>query len=124
MYHPVSGDDNDQYVEIYNRGAAPVNLGGWKLADAISFTFPTNTTLLPDAYLVVARDAAHLTTNYSTLTTNNTLGNFKCKLSGGGERLALTMADTIVVTNSSSGGKPIITMDEVTIKWVAGGPNG
>ena len=55
MYKPITGDDNDQYIELYNRSAAPVNLGGWKLSDAVSYTFPTNTVIPADGYLVVGR---------------------------------------------------------------------
>jgi len=94
-----------------------VNLSGWKLSDAISYTFATNTVLAPDSYLVVAKNAAHLLTNYPNLTAINTLGDFGGKLSGAGERLALTMPDTIVVTNSSGVVETNlihITVDEVT----------
>ena len=27
MYDPISGNDDDQYMELYNRGTNPVNLG-------------------------------------------------------------------------------------------------
>lgn len=99
MYAPLSLEDDDQYVELYNRGGSSVNLGGWKLDDAIGFTFPSNTVLAADNYLVVARNAAHLRTNYPNLTAGNTLGDFSGKLSGRGERLGLTMPDTVVSTN-------------------------
>ena len=41
MYNPISGSGDDEYVELYNRGAAPVDLGGWKLSDGVSFTIPS-----------------------------------------------------------------------------------
>ncbi len=119
MYHPISENDDDQYVELYNRGAAPVDLGGWKLTDGISFTFPTNTMIPGNGYLVVARLAARLLTNYPGLNSANTIGNFSGTLSGGGERVALTMPDTITSTNSSGVVKTeliAITVDEVTYK--------
>lgn len=100
MYHPISGDDDDQYVELYNRGATAVNLGGWGLRDGIDFTFPTNTTIGANSYLVVARNAAHLRTNYSNLNVNNCLGDFTGRLAHNGERITLRMPDTIVTTNN------------------------
>ncbi|HWV99717.1 MAG TPA: lamin tail domain-containing protein [Candidatus Acidoferrum sp.] len=100
MYAPISGNDDDQYVELYNRSANPVDLSGWQLADAISFTIPTNTILAPDGYLVVARNAARLRANYSNLNTTNCLGDFGGKLSHKGEHLALTMPDVIHLTNT------------------------
>ncbi|HTY88179.1 MAG TPA: lamin tail domain-containing protein, partial [Candidatus Acidoferrum sp.] len=117
MYHPISGNDDDQYVELYNRGTNQVDLSGWTLADAISFTFPGGTVLATNGYLVIARNAARLRANYSNLNLTNCLGDFSGKLSGSGERLALTMPDTLVSTNGS--GAPVtntihITVDEIT----------
>jgi hypothetical protein len=100
MYDPVSQDDDDQYVELYNRSSHAINLGGWQFVDGISFTFPPNFVLQPDGYLVVARNAARMRTNYSNLTSANLLGDFGGTLSHRGEKLALAMPDTIVVTNS------------------------
>ncbi len=104
MYHPISGDDDDQYVELHNRGAQAVNLAGWQLSDGISFTFPNNTVLAPDAYLVVARDINRLRSNYTILNATNSIGNFSGKLSHSGERVALRMPDTILSTNSPGDG--------------------
>jgi hypothetical protein len=39
MYNPISGDNNDEYVELYNKGAGPANIGGWKFTAGINFTF-------------------------------------------------------------------------------------
>jgi hypothetical protein len=57
MFHPISGNDDDQYVELYNRGADAVALGGWRFTAGIGFTFPASTVLGPDSYLVVAKNA-------------------------------------------------------------------
>lgn len=131
MYHPISENDDDQYIELYNRGPDAVNLGGWTLSDAVSFKFPTNTIIVADGYLVVARSAAHLMTKYPNLNSGNTVGNFAGKLSGRGERLALTKPDTIVSTNSSGVVETNlihIAIDEVTYgnggrwpQWADGG---
>lgn len=101
MYDPISGNDDDQYVELYNRGTASVNLGGWRLAEGVSYTFPGNSVIAADGYVVVAKNAARLRTNYANLTTANTFGNFTGKLSGSGERIVLTMPDTIITTNAN-----------------------
>jgi hypothetical protein len=122
MYYPISLNDNDQYVELYNRGSNAVDLTGWQFVSGISFAFPSNTIVQPDGYLVVARDASRMLTNYPNLNAGNLVGNFSGKLSHHGERLALAMPDTTVTTNQS--GLPqtntiYITMDEVT--WGTGG---
>lgn len=131
MYHPITEDDDDQYIELFNRGSSAVDLSGWRLADAVDFNFPTNTLLPAGGYLVIAKNAAHLMANYTNLTPANTVGNFNGKLAGGGERLALLKPDCIITTNSSG---VLITnlihvvVDEVTYstggqwpQWADGG---
>ncbi len=117
MYAPLTLNPDDQYVELYNRGAAAVDLSGWRFVSGIAFTFPTNTILQPDGYLVVARSVSRMLTNYPNLNAGNLVGNFNGKLSGGGERLALAMPDTIVVTNQAGVAQTNtihIAVDEVT----------
>ncbi|HLP76873.1 MAG TPA: lamin tail domain-containing protein, partial [Candidatus Paceibacterota bacterium] len=91
MYHPLSGNDDDQFIELYNKGTNTVNLAGWQFTSGVTFTFPSNTTLPPDGYLVIARNLTNLLSHYTNLSSANTLGNFSGKLSHNGERLALAM---------------------------------
>ena len=53
MYNPISGEDDDQYIELYNRGNTPVDLAGWSIAKGVNFTFEAR-TLGAKQYLVVA----------------------------------------------------------------------
>ncbi|MES2513982.1 MAG: CotH kinase family protein [Bacteroidota bacterium] len=47
--------DYPDWVELYNTGAAAVNLGGWHLSDnpsnLIKYTFPSGTTIAPSGFL-------------------------------------------------------------------------
>jgi len=131
MYDPISGDDDAQYVELYNRSANTINLAGWQLSDAINFSFQSNTVMKPGDYLVVARNTALLRTNYPNLNLTNCLGNFSGRLSHNGEHLALTMPDTITSTNELGAvttNKIHIVVNDVTYgsggrwgQWSAGG---
>ena len=131
MYHPLAGGDDRQYVELYNRGSTNVNLSGWKLGGGISYTFPANCILATNSYLVVGRNVSSLLTNYPQLNATNAYGNFSGKLSGRGERLTLTLPDTIVSTNGSGmviTNRIDIPVDEVTYgtgghwgRWSDGG---
>lgn len=100
MYDPISGDSNDEYVELFNRSAAPVDLSGWRLEDGISYKIADGVTLAPGGYLVVAKNRAQLLTNYSQLNTTNTLGDYSGSLKNSGDRVALSMPDDVVSTNS------------------------
>ena len=131
MYNPISLNDDDQYVELYNRGTNAVNLGGWEFVSGISFAFPSNTIVQPDGYLVVARNTSRMLTNYPNLNSGNLIGNFSGKLSHHGELLTLAMSAPTVTTNQSGLAQTNtihITMDEVTFgtggrwsQWSAGG---
>ena len=39
-YHAPSDDPLDEWIELHNRGEAPVDVSGWKLVDAVDFTLP------------------------------------------------------------------------------------
>jgi hypothetical protein len=101
MYDPISELDDDQYVELYNRTTNAVDLSNWAFSDGISYTFPSNTTLAAHAYLVVAKNAGRLRTNYANLNFTNCFGDFSGKLSHSGEHLALAFPMYDLVTNGS-----------------------
>lgn len=73
-----------EFIEIYNAGATPVNLAGWQLSEAITFTFPPQ-DLAAGAYLVVAADPVALLAEHSVAG----LGPWEGKLSNDGERIRL-----------------------------------
>ncbi|WP_193212562.1 lamin tail domain-containing protein [Luteolibacter marinus] len=87
-YHPpeVSPQSSDrQWIELFNRGASAVDVGGWSFASGIGFTFPLGTTIAPGGYLVVAKDPANLTVEPGVLV----LGPWSGNLAGSGEKIAL-----------------------------------
>lgn len=117
MYAPITGLSDDQYVELFNRGTAPLDIGRWTLDGGVKYTFPRGTTIPANGYFVVAKNPARLLTNYTTLSPANTFGAFSGSLSHGGERIALTKPDEIASTNST--GEVVtntihIAVDEVT----------
>ena len=101
MYHPLSENDDDQYVELHNRGAQAVNLGGWRFTAGIDFTFPTNAVIPANGYVVAARNAARLRSHYPQLDARNAFGDFNGKLGKNGERLALAMPAVTLSTNAA-----------------------
>lgn len=118
MFSPMSDNDLDEFVELRNQSAAPVNVSGWRFTDGIDFTFPANTTIPANGYLVVARNVNRLLTNYPGLNAANAIGNFSGNLANGGERLALAMVDSTVTTNNNVAitNTIYVVVDEVTYK--------
>ena len=77
---------NEEWVELYNRSEDNIDLSGWKLDAGIHYEFPQATTLAPDSYLVVAREAAALREKYPQITV---LGDYEGKLSNSSDTIAL-----------------------------------
>ena len=99
MYAPISGDPDDQYIELFNPSAKAVDLEGWRFVDGIDFKIPSGTTLPAGGYLVVARNRSRLLANYPNLNLNNTVGGFNKSIPNGG-RLALAGSDLFTFTNA------------------------
>ncbi|HUR46725.1 MAG TPA: lamin tail domain-containing protein, partial [Candidatus Saccharimonadales bacterium] len=117
MFDPISGDSDDEFVELYNRTSTATNIGGWRLRGGISYNIPSGTVIPANGYLVVARNAAHLRTNYPNLTFVNTIGNYSGGLGNGGDRVELNFPDDVASTNSLGQletNKIHIMIDEVT----------
>ncbi len=131
MYDPISGDEDDQYAELYNRAGAPVDVSGWRLEDGIRFVLASGTVIPPDGYLVVARNPERLLTNYAGLDPTQVQGPFSGSLAGRGERVALSLPDDIVQAKpgaAATTNRVHIVVDEVTYRsggrwgrWAHGG---
>ena len=122
MYHPISGNDDEQFIELHNRTTAPIDIGLWSLSAAVRYRFPSNTVVPTRGYIVVARSITTLLSNYPNLNVFNTLGNFDGRLSGRGERLVLNKPDWIVSTNSAGRVETNrIDIPVVDFTWQTGG---
>ncbi len=88
---PFSASD-EEWIELYNRGTATVDLTGWKLDEGIEFDFPAGQTIAPDSYLVVARDAAALARKYPAIA-GAIIGDFSGQLNNVDENIMLVDAN-------------------------------
>ena len=122
MYHPISDDSADEFVELFNRGTNSVDLLGWRLSDGISFEFTNSVVVPPGGYTVVANNLTNLLAKYTNLTTANTFGNYGGALKNSGERIALQMPVEIVKTNGAGGF--ITNIAHATISEVTYGTGG
>jgi hypothetical protein len=123
MYDPISGNDDDQYVELYNQGTNTISLANWQFTAGVTFTFPANASIGPNGYVVIGRNTTELFSNYPNLNAANTYGNYSGKLSHDGELVALSMPVPLYVTNTI-----YAVEDEVTYgtggrwgEWSSGG---
>jgi hypothetical protein len=88
-YHPETDDFRDEWIEIFNRGEAPVDLEGWQLVEGVAFTFPAGTRIEPGGHLVVCADAARAR---AVLGIEGAIGDWTGSLKDGGGRIRLASA--------------------------------
>ena len=88
MYEPLSGQN--EWIELYHRGTAPVDLAGWKFSDrptasgVNSFTITaSSTTIQPGDFVVAAAESTILTLFSSLASPSPTVHLFILNRSGG-----------------------------------------
>jgi spore coat protein CotH len=139
IYHPASGDPNLEFVEILNTGLLAENLGNWKIAGGIDYTFPSNTFLPAGQVAVVLPFDPSLPGNDGALSAFRThygvggnallLGGFTGSLSDAGGTVRLFRPDAPPADEPDF--TPMLLEDEViyssTYPWpveaAGGGPS-
>jgi hypothetical protein len=63
-YDPPDKTVPEEFVELLNPAASPVDLSGWSLSGAVDYLFPAGTVLKTGEYLTVAQDPAVLAAGF------------------------------------------------------------
>jgi hypothetical protein len=74
-----------EFIELHNTGAEPVDLSGWVIGDAVTFTFPDGSKLDGGGFVVVAHNTAQFKAKFG----GSPLGPWLGKLDNDGERIEL-----------------------------------
>ena len=93
-FHYNSQDNTslEEFIELYNPGDAALDLSGWTLSGAVTYTFPAATTLPVGGYLVVAESPAVMLSKFGVAA----LGPWSGRLSSKGETILLRDAGGVV----------------------------
>lgn len=110
-YNPITNDDADEFIELHNRSASPVNLAGWRFVDGVDFTFPAGASIPAGGFVVVGASRNRLLANHPTLLPAQAFGDWIGQLSNRGERIALAKPDEIRSTNELGQ----VTVDNIRI---------
>jgi hypothetical protein len=121
MFHPISGVNDDEYIELHNRGTNASDISHWRFVNGIDYVFPTGTFIPAGGYVVVAENRTRMISYYPQLSETNTFGDYGGQLSDRGERVALAKPD-----NPALPLQDFVIVDEVTYndgwgEWTDGG---
>lgn len=84
-FNPADDTSLEEFIELHNPGNSDLDLSGWTLSDAVTFTFPAGTLLPAGGYLVVAENPAVMLSRFSV----TALGPWTGKLNSSGESIDL-----------------------------------
>lgn len=84
-YKPGEKTVLEEFIELHNPSDQSVDLSGWTLSDAVSYTFPGGTVVGPGEYVVVAENPSVILSRYGVAA----LGPWDGKLNSKGERIDL-----------------------------------
>ena len=74
-----------EFIELYNPFGTPVNIGGWHFTKGVDYTFPANTMIPANGYIVIAQDPATVLALYGV----TALGPWIGGLSSDGDEIVL-----------------------------------
>lgn len=89
MYNPPEGDAYE-FIELKNSGSITLDLGLVAFTNGITYTFAPGTSLIPDDFIVLAKDPVLFQTKYGFAPFN--ASGYEGQLSNGGETIALSDA--------------------------------
>jgi hypothetical protein len=92
-YNPLDGA-LDEFIELYNPTASPIDLKDYDFSAGLSFTFPSGTVIQPKGYLVLVRDPSR---NVWRGKTYSKVGPYEGKLANDGEKITLRAPDGRVI---------------------------
>jgi len=130
MYHPASGDENEEYIELYNTTDSPVVLQAhdvdrnetvpWRFTDGVVYTFPMEATVPANGYLLVVKDPATFAAAHTVPEGMTVLGPYEGQLGNGGEKLEISMPGDV----NELGQRQYIRIDRVRYDDSAPWPTG
>ena len=96
MYHPISEDNDDEFIELFNPGTNTVDLAGWKLGGGPSYTFTE--TIPANGYLIVPHSRTKLAALYPDREALMTVGGYAGTLNNTRDTVTLSKPVTVMST--------------------------
>jgi Lamin Tail Domain len=99
-YRSPTTNDAGDWVEIWNKSGSALNMSGWQFRDSndtLRYTFPVNTIVLADSFLVIFSNSSKFTAIHGSDAAPNRVGPFQFGLSGDGEVIRLFDQNEVLV---------------------------
>ncbi len=94
MYNPGTGNQNDEFLELYNTTASNIDLSGWAFTAGINMVFDPGTTIAAHDYLIVSPDISRTSLTYGVVSSK---AYAPSNLSNGGETVTLKDGDGVTI---------------------------
>ena len=101
MYNPSTGNQNLEYIELYNPSSTPVDLSGWTFTSGINFTFPGGSVIPANSYALVVKNDTAFRNHYGG--GKLILGQYSGNLSNEGETITLHRSNNSVASSFAYG---------------------
>lgn len=100
-YNSDSTTNSGNWVELFNKSTAMVDISGWKIKNALNITYdiPSGTQLNASAYLVVVQDLIKFNSIHPSVT--NKVGPSNVDFGNSGDNVQLLNASSAFVTSVS-----------------------
>jgi len=108
-YNPVSGNQDEEYIQLINPNTFAVDISGWTLSGGIEHTFLPGTIIVAGGSLYVSPDAATFRARAASPAGGQGLfvqGNYKRHLSNWGETVNLFTDKDYLIDTLSYAGNP------------------
>ena len=98
-YKPADKTSPEEFIELHNPGATAIDLSGWTVSDAVSYTFPGGTVIPAGGFVVVGENPATLLAKFGV----SASGPWTGSLNSRGERIDLRDAGGVLRDRVSYG---------------------
>lgn len=85
MYNPPTGNQAEEFIELFNPSAEPVDLSSWSFSQGIHYSFPNGTILNASSYLLLSASPEAFFNLYKFMP----FGGYAGQLSNDGEEIVL-----------------------------------
>jgi len=116
-HSPVSGNQEEEYIELFNPNDYAVDISGWELDGAITFTLPPGTVICPGGTLYVSPNATAFRARQSGPSGGQGLlvvGPYEGHISWEGEPLWLRSADGVLIDSTQAGSDSVVINEVLT----------